>query len=429
MKSLYRASYIIIFIFSAIYVFNHEKYSKRVEIIDGYCLNFSVERGKNVDFFIVPKISHKRGIICIYNSRDSIVDSLILELKTGQIITDSLSYEKGFDLSQKITYNTKKLKSGLYFLGQKVPFIVKDSEIKNSITLIFPYANFHSWSNSGGKSFSNDNSSYKKAARKLSLRRNPYLSNNPKFFINWLDSVLQGKNFNIISDLDLENKENIKNTELLLFFGNMGFGTKKQNVNILNFNDHGGKILAICSRLMNYEMKIDNENYTIENITIKDTISQNIVENDLSYLSVINPFWNTFACDFRYSYTIDNPKKSNSGYTIIQSQHKIFDGILSSFIPFENSFGASLPVEDINFKRYPKPDNSKNKFYNFNILAFDYFILYNRQSITGIFEIKRTANSGSIIVIGNEKWVFQEQLPRAPFGKITFNCIQYLKSQ
>ncbi len=424
MKSRNWLVYTIIFIFSAIYVFNHEKYTKRIEIINGYCENFSVNRGQDLEFYISPDLTHKRGVICIYNSADSIIDSLILNLKTIKNNHDSLTYEHGFNFSNKFTYNTSKLKAGIYFIGKKVPFIVKDPNLKNAITIIFPFANFHTWSNQGGKSFSVGNSTNGIAAKTLSLKRNPYLSNNPKAFINWIDSVMKGKSINIISDIDLETNTNITNSKLLVFFGNMGFGSKKQNLNLIKFVKNGGNVLSINSRFMNSEIAIDRTNKTIENISKHVNIKYK--QGDFAELKVLNPFWQTFGCDYRINYDVDYVKKSLGGYAIIKPQHKIFTSISSNFIPFENSYGTAFPVKDINFNQIPQADNSQTKFYNFEILAYDYATLNEKQSITGIFEIKRSVNSGKIIVIGNEKWGFEDRLNKDPIKTITLNCINYL---
>ena len=416
--------YIIIFIFSAIYVFKHDKYTKRIEIINGYCENFSVERGQDLEFYISPDLTHKRGVICIYNSADSIIDSLILNLQIIKTIKDSLTYEHGFTLSEKYKYNTSKLKGGIYFIGNRIPFIVKEPSLKNAITIVFPFANFHTWSNQGGKSFSVGNSTNGIAAKRLSLKRNPYLSNNPKAFVNWIDSVMKGTSINIISDIDLETNTNITNSKLLVFYGNMGFGSKKQNLNLIKFVENGGNILSINSRFLNSEMTIDATNKTIENISKLITIK--FKQGDFTELKVLNPFWQTFGCDYRLLYDVDNVKKSLGGYAIIKPQHKIFNSLSTNFIPFENSYGTALPVKDINFNQLPQADNSQTKFYSFEILAYDFATLTEKQSITGIFEIKRTVNSGRIIVIGNEKWGFEEQLNKEPIKTVTINCINYL---
>jgi hypothetical protein len=422
-------TFAIIFIFSAIYVFKHEKYTKRIEIVNGYTVNFSVNRGQDLEFYLNPQESHKKGVVCIYDIRHQVVDSLILALQKQAINNDTLLYEHGYNYTNKYTFNTSKLKSGIYFIGNVVPFIVKEPELKNAITVVFPFANFHTWSNIGGKSFSKGNSTNGIEAKRLSLNRNPYLSNNPIFFINWLDSITKGKNLNLISDLDLESFSNINNTSLLIFFGNMGFGTHKQKSIILNYSEKGRNILAICSRLMNFEMKLDTMKKQIEAVTIPDTVKRDQNFDYFNNLRLLNPLWDLFVCDYRYLYGIENPKISNSGFKIVEPNHKIFSNISNDFILFENSNGTALPVENINFNLVPKPDNLLTKFQEFKFLAYDYHILYGMQSITGIFEIKRNINSGKTIVIGNEKWCYEENLKSSQIEKVTINAINYLTAE
>lgn len=423
MKVIFRLLFVFIFIFSAIYVFRHQKYSKRIEIINGYAENFSVNKGDDLGFYLNPDLEHKKGIVCIYNANNTIVDSLLLDLKFEQQNDDTLMFENGYGYKNKYVYNTSKLKSGLYFIGNIIPFIVKQPELKNSITIVFPISNFLAFSNVGGKSFSNSNSSHGIAATKLSLNRNPYLSNNPRGFIHWVDSIYANKNVNYIADLDLEDKTTFDRTKLLMLFGNSTFWTIKQSTNFFNYIENGGNALAICSRLMNNEMVINKVSQRIE---VEKKLESEVSRLYNEHFREINPFWQLVGCDYRISYVVKELINSNGGYRITQPKHPIFKNVDSDFVDIENSYGNAIAVETIYFKEYPIADNRDLKFFKNEILAFDYFKLYDRQSITGIFQLQRTPQSGTMLIIGSEKWVYDENLSRPIISNITANCINYL---
>jgi hypothetical protein len=189
-------------------------------------------------------------MICIYDITHNIVDTLILPLKKQAISLDTMIYENGYQYANKYTYNTKKLKSGIYFIGNVVPFLVKEPQLKSSLTVVFPYANFMVYSNEGGKSFSVSNSSHGIAAETLSLNRLPIFRNNPFAFIAWVTKNYGHKNINFISDLDLENTENLAQTDLLILFGYQAFWTIKQRQNLDNYLKNRGNLFAICSYLI-----------------------------------------------------------------------------------------------------------------------------------------------------------------------------------
>ena len=63
MKIVSKIAFVIVFIFSAIYVYNREKYSTEIEIVDGYPIEFSVDRGDNLRFFLNSKIKNRNKYI------------------------------------------------------------------------------------------------------------------------------------------------------------------------------------------------------------------------------------------------------------------------------------------------------------------------------------------------------------------------------
>jgi hypothetical protein len=428
MKSRNWLVYTIIFIFSAIYVFNHEKYTKRIEIINGYCENFSVNRGQDLEFYLNPKADHKKGVVCIYDVHNKIVDSLILDLKVQTPNSDKKLYEHGYNYINKFSFNTKNLKSGIYLFGNVVPFLVKETQIKNSITVVFPYANFMALSNEGGKSFDSGNSSDGLAAEVLSLKRGLWLSNNPFFFINWIDSVYHGKSVNYISDLDLEDQANIQQSNVLVLFGYSSFWSSKQRENFDSFIDGGKNVLAICSNLMNNKFRYNPENNTL---AFKLWKNEDLViepEKALGLWSQIKPNISSIGCSYELGYERNVYKKSLGGFKIIQMSHPIFNFISDSLIILNNENTNSIAVDNIDFKRFPIALKDDSNFISKEILAYDHSIQNGKQTVTGIFLIKRSEKSGKLLIIGNEKWCWKNSLSNSVIQRITKNSMDYLRS-
>jgi hypothetical protein len=416
--------YIIIFIFSAIYVFKHDKYTKRIEIINGYCENFSVERGQDLEFYLNAQVNHKKGVVCIYDVNNQITDSLILNLIMQNPSTDTLLYRHGYQYKRKYTYNTSKLKSGIYFLGNVVPFIVKESQLKDAITVVFPLANFMALSNEGGKSFDSGNSSHGIAAEVLSMNRLPYFRNSPFAFVKWIKEAYLHKNINFISDLDLENVSQLNHTKLLILYGYHGFMTLKARRNLDAYLGNGGNLLAICSNLINNKILYDE---------IKKELIFSIPKNDSNLNSKNAATWNKFfpntisiGCSYELSYEVKKIKPSMGAYLIINKKHPIFKDIEEDSIKLDTKNGNSIAVLDLSFKSVPEADNKVNDFILNKILAFDYGQFGNKQTVTGIFNFKRTPKSGEIIVIGNEKWCYAENIQNNTITTITSNCINLL---
>jgi hypothetical protein len=420
--------YIIIFIFSAIYVFKHDKYTKRIEIINGYCENFSVERGQDLEFYLNAQVNHKKGVVCIYDINHNFVDSVILDLKKQAISTDTLMYEHGYQYANKHTYNTAKLKSGIYFMGNVVPFLVKEPHLKNSITVVFPYGNFIAYSNEGGKSFGISNSSHGIAAQRLSLERLPEYTNNPFAFISWMTKTFGHKNLNFISDLDLENGENVSQTDLLILFGFQGFWTIKERQNLDNYLNKGGKLFAMCSSLINYKMTYHPDKNQLTYVVPTGIPDSLLNEKNASAWNKFYPNTKSIGCSNELRCVPEKLQERRDAYVIINKKHPIFKDIEADSIKIDTQNGNAIAVLDCNFKEYPEPDRKINGFVVNEILAFDYGQINKTQTVTGIFNFKKTTQSGEIIVIGNEKWCFPENIESELISKITSNCINYLNT-
>jgi hypothetical protein len=428
MKSVTWLVFCIIFIFSAIYVFKHEKYSKRIEIVKGYPVNFSVNRGQDLEFYLNAQADHKKGLVYIYDITHQIVDSVILNLKKQVISADTMMYEHGYRYTNKHIYNTTKLKSGIYFMGNVVPFLVKEPQLKNSITVVFPFGNFMALSNEGGKSFSTSNSSHGIAAQKLSLERLPEYTNNPFAFIAWISKKYGHKNLNFISDLDLENSENVAQTHLLIFYGYQAFWTLKERHNLDNYLNRGGNVLAMCSSLISYKMTYHKDQNQLTYIVPNGIPDSLLNEKNASAWNKFYPNTKTMGCSNELSCEPEKLRERKDAYAIIHKKHPIFREIEVDSIKIDTQNGNAIAIVDCNFKSIPEPKRALNDFITEEILAFDSGVSGTEQTITGIFNFKKNIQSGEIIVIGNEKWCFAENLEKEIISKITSNSIEHLST-
>jgi hypothetical protein len=423
MKSLTWIVFTVIFIFSAIYVFKHEKYTKRVGNLNGYCVNFSVERGQDIEFFINPQINHKKGIICIYDTHKKIIDSLITEVRAEEEINDTMLYEHGYQYKNKYIYNTKRLPSGLYFIDNTIPFIVRDCNLKNSITVVFPFANLIAISNDGGKSFSEGNSSYGVPANKLSLHRNPQLGKETRSFFQWIDSMKFDSSINYISDLDLDENVNLKNTKLLILNGYSAFWSAKQRECFEEYINQGGEVLAICSRLMNNKMNYNSAEFSLY---FKEPEKGDTSINNQVVWNKILSNTKAIGCSYELFQEVNKAIPSYGGYKILSKNHPVFNNINDTFIPINTENGNAITVVNSDFTKIPIVNAKDLDFYKSEILAYDLGIFNNGQTVTGIFYFQKKKESGNIIIIGNDNWLLKENLNRSLISRITANCINYL---
>ncbi len=426
MKAFSRILYFFIFIFSAIYVFRHQNYTSTIEIPQGYVINFSAARGETVDFYVNPLVAHKKGLIRFYDVNHFIVDSIIAPVFVQPVQSDSLLYEKGFQYKNKLRYNTKNLKSGLYFIGTNIPFIVKEPNLKNAITIVFPYGNFMALNNTGGKSFDPDNSSHKQAANSLSLNRNVPFRDHPEMLIKWIDSVYQNIPHNVITDLDMEEYENIKNSKLLIIYGYSAFWTSKQRNNFDRYLQSGGNVLTISSYLMNNKYTFNPKQNKILFTCCAKYNADKSFDTHTGLWQDIKPNLSSLGCSYELTVPLKSIKSSNDGFKIIEKKHPIFNGVHQSVIGIDTQNSNSFSVKASERDTVPVLTDDLSNFESKVLLAYDYSLYQNKQTVTGMALLKKKESHGKLLVIGTEKWCWKDYFYRPDIQKITQNSIDYL---
>jgi len=428
MKIVLNIAFVIVFIFSAIYVYNREKYSTEIEIVDGYPIEFSVDRGDNLRFFLNSKIANKKGLVYIYTIKRQKIDSLILDVIPQAKIKDTLAYQNGFNYQYEFIYNTKKLKSGIYFIGNVVPFLVKEITKKNAITIVFPYGNLMAINNAGGRSFDPENSKDKKASKLLSMFRPLPTGNNPVLFLHWMDSLYGNKNLNFISDLDLINYNSIKGTKLLIIYGYSSFWTMEQRKNFDKFQESKGNVLAICSYLMNNKFLYDSKRMQMYFYGRGDSISTMERRTGVWH----DPFYKypnitSVGCSYEIVDKSKELKKSNEELIIVDREVPIFNNTAFNRIKLISNGNNSIKFSWGN--NVPIADNSNGSFYLKKILAYNLTEYNKHQSLGGIYFMKKTKFSGDLIVVGYESWTDDTNFCNNYIMTSTRNCINYLSNK
>jgi len=428
MKIVLNIAFVIVFIFSAIYVYNREKYSTESEIVDGYPIEFSVDRGDNLRFFLNSKIANKKGLVYIYTIKRQKIDSLILDVIPQAKIKDTLAYRNGFNYQHEFIYNTKKLKSGIYFIGNVVPFLVKEITKKNAITIVFPYGNLMAINNTGGRSFDSENSKDKKASKLLSMFRPLPTGNNHVLFLHWMDSLYGNKNLNFISDLDLINYNSIKGTKLLIIYGYSSFWTMEQRKNFDKFQESKGNVLAICSYLMNNKFLYDSKKMQMYFYGRGDSISTMEGRTGVWHDPFYNyPNINSVGVSYEIVDKSKELKKSNEELIILNREVPIFNNTVFNRIKLKSNGNNSIKFSWGN--NVPIADNSNGNFYLKKILAYNLTEYNKHQSLGGIYFMKKTKFSGDLIVVGYESWTDDRNFCNNYIMTSTRNCINYLSNK
>jgi hypothetical protein len=430
MKSSIWVAYILIFIFSAIYVFKHEKYTKRIEILNGYCVNFSVNKGQNLDFYLNPKVAAKKGYITINNLKGEVIDSFLIELH-HQISIDEYKIEQDPNLyKEKFTFNTSTLNKGLYLLGNKIPFLIKDTSKRGTIQVMFPFLSLHAISNKGGKSFINHNSSNHVAATRLSLKRTLVIDDYTKNILAWL-GLHYPDAIDVFCDYEIENHKLLSN-DILILYGNCDYIPLNVKKTIEKSIYQGTNALVISSTLFRLIIKHDKVQKTIE-----------FYDDSSLDPEKVDSLKSGFASDPLFN---DNTNyQFGMGTQITNST--LFDSLSNSVFYFKENLIEHLksPVKsirlrdlhslsgiEVNAKAIKKDEKYKihhfEKYEKFEILAeAKQEISANNFLIGNIVYLKKAKQSGKQISIGCNDWLNENNLNDIEVTNYTKFLMEYLR--
>ncbi len=425
MKSFGWSVYLLVFFFSAIYVYIHNKSQFDVQIFDGYVSNFSINRGDDLIFYINPKPRNFSNKIYIYNIRNQKIDSLTLDLVPQKKMPTLLDYQNGFDYSPKYIYNTQNLKAGIYLISNSIPFIVKEPSIDKYITVVYPFGNLMALSPIGGKSFDPDNSSDGQPAAILSLHRPLNFNWKNSLFLSFIDSVYGPSKVNYISDLDLSNYQSIAHTKLLVLFGYSAFWTQEQRENFDKFQDNGGNVLAINTYLMNNKYLYFEKKHQISFLRKNDSISTPENRTGVWKSQIYNyPNTNSVGCTYETKSFSKIQKQTKGYFAIVNKNSPIFKNVTTDTISIKADDYNSLQFNLEN--QIPVADNRYGDFYSKEILAYDYLAVNDSLKIGGIYYMMKEKDKGKLIVISTDFWVNNKYFRDTVIQKVTKNAFDYL---
>jgi hypothetical protein len=412
-------------------------------IIDGYCQRFSFYQHDTVAFYLNAKQRMKEATIGVYNIEHQLVDFIKCDI-SPQNTTNTDAYKNGFGYKFSTKYIVpKKLKSGMYFLGNDIPFLVKNSsKTKSKIAIIHPSNTDIAYNNKGGMSYYYP--SHKIRARVLSKER-PWVfseNGNPIEFYKWIDK--QSLQIDYLCDEDLENFEHIKDYKLLIFTGHSEYWTRPAREIFDKYIDEKHNALILSGNMMYWQVRYEAYEPNQQICYKYDAFSSDPTKDMLMKTSrwedarlQYNPL-NSIGLSYYYNGGFSISKNGFGGYKILKPQNELFKGTglkYNEVLKFnaDEYDGATVTFikNDKNpSESYPIYNNSLTKFYKVELLAYDLCEPdWGGTDIhTGaIIALKRKTTSGVIINTGASNWC--KEIAKPEIQKVTLNAINILLNQ
>ena len=372
------------------------------EIINGYSDSISCSVTDSCKIYINSKDSICNSVVKLYTVSGILIDSVKTTI-FPQKIMNSKPWENGYGFRPTFTYHPRKLNSGVYLWEYKIPFIVKASQSKQ-ITIVYPSNTENAYCESGGYSmYSTPNPSIR-----TSFLRPILLSERANGFLKWIDETNYRPNINFIADIDLDNFENIKNSQLLIIIGHSEYWTRQARLNFDKFIDIGNDALILSGNTMWWQVRYNKDkNQLICFKSQHDDTTDPLLETiNWCDVHLKYPIINSIGGDFRYGGYGLNTDEGWDGFKICKNNSPLLEGTelkKGDIICLPTGEFDGAPLKGFDSEGYPIIDNSLLNFSKSEIIGFD--LGFRDYKTCGTFmAFQKTKNSGLIINASSYDW-------------------------
>lgn len=417
------------------------------QLIDGFTDKISYYSYEKVKLFLNYNESSEENVR-VFDASGNLYYTLHLNV-FPQKNTNTQPWKNGFNYKILGEIDLSNFKPGLYQIEKVISFIVKSKDEKRKITIVYPSNTINAYSNSGGKSLYKFNSSEKSSDTLVSFLRPMNLKNENGISSNFNSDLIMGvyKWFNenvliddytnYVCDQDLDDKELLNDTKLLVIVGHSEYWTRAARRNFDQFILKGNHALVMSGNTMWWQVRYTkNMQGMINYKSNADPIQVDSLKTIEWFKKELNyPIESSTGLNFKYGGYGLKKDKGWDGFKVVNAEHPIFketnlqngavikcpsieyDGFLHS--GFSND---SIPIIDTSFS---------NRFFLYELLAFDRAIrndgLY--ETIGAFVITQKNPTSGKVIHIGSTNWCdlsnFYGQ-NKSVFQKVTKNAIYFL---
>lgn len=429
------------------------KYNSQI-IDDGYTDKWSYRVGEEVIFYTKTDITNGgNATYSIKDFKNSITKSVDLVTNSNSSTNNNL-WENGYGYSESGRYTvTSDMKSGLYFLENSVPFIVKGNKGAD-IIVVYPSNTDNAYNKQGGKSFYDPETSY---AHKLSFSRLQKRQPDADGFLNWFLGNSSYQNYSVISDRDMDDYSEINGSKLIILIGHAEYWTRKARENLDKFVNNGGDIIVLSGNSLWWQVRYDNNANTLvcykvgglatadpDNIDpLLETTSYNKEPLNFSISGSIGAAWTPYGY-FNHSFTNSNGTYQYTGfkgYKIIAVNSPLFQGTnlyQNDTLKYDyiNPKNHDCEYDAILINGYnngiPIFDPNRIGFYRGEIVAYDKVTqllpIQGDAACSPIAVLQRNKTSGKIINTSAHKWC-SESWFKNDIVTVTKNMIDKLLSK
>jgi hypothetical protein len=376
---------------------------------EGYTEKFSYDKIHHEIFVygdIDPSIINKTlkdTTVVIYDPLGNAIDFAVIdEIKINSKRTTIEPWVNGFGYNESFCYDIPDtIKSGIYLIDKKIPFVVKSDEYTDFI-ILYPVNTFYAYNYRGGKSlyyyYLDGHKDPHKRSKFVSIQRPPNVTYNAidkhcHEFFKWM--INSGYSHKVITDIDMDTNYLI-NSKNFVIVGHSEYWTQKARDKLEKFNEKGGNIINFSGNTLWWKIKYNN-NRTVINCDKKGDTS--------TFRSYNQPTFNILGVDYSvggFGILSGSGLDTTGLYTVLDKNSLIFDKT-------NLNNGDTIPVPTIEFDGIYCDENGilgpeYDQFKYSKIYAIGDCKKKDLKNYSGIMAVKKSDTHGTVLNTGTMNW-------------------------
>lgn len=338
------------------------------------------------------------------------------------------AYEIGYGFPTAVEFAVPDVKSGIYLVDKKIPFIVKTHQPAD-LVVVYPSNTANAYETSGGKSlYSADH-----RPPAVSFQRPIPLQSLAEVCLKWFTS-LEDFSVRYVADIDLDSYESVKDAKVLVIPGHSEYWTLKARRNFDSFVDSGGDALILSGNTMWWQVRYSEDQNQL--ICYKDANTDPVADPLLKTITwneaiLGYPIISSIGADFTnggYGLKVDN---GWNGYRITAPYSPLFEGLdlqqnYVLAVPTLEYDGA--PIAGYDEFGYPILDEAALNFDKIELLGFDKGFRVN-ETVGTFIVFRKKSGSGIVVNTSSCNWCSSNGMGGSAgsvIKKITYNALDKL---
>ncbi len=396
-------------------------------VVDGYVDKISYITSDSIKIYINAVSTMENTKLKIYDINTNIVREFETDL-FPQIKNHNAPWSFGYDYMVTTTIEVGNMESGIYLIENRIPFIVKPTDIVDAI-VIYPSNTINAYNKNEGYSFYTT-----PKTNKLSFHRQQDLPANIIEFFKWISKL--DYSFGYFCDYDLDNSSTFALSDLIIIPGHNEYWTRTARENFDQYVIDGNDAMILSGNTMWWQIRYeqDGEQLICYHNAEMDPIDDEELKTINWHRSALNyPIIESIGCDFSNGGYGLKQDDGWDGYKIILPESPIFQNLdiqLNQIISIPTLEYDSAPIMDVTPEGVPVIDTGVLDFYKINLLGFNKAFKGGNHKYGTFIIMQKFDYSGVIINTSSTDWCIRGFFNKdsSIIKNVTLNMISLLKN-